>query len=301
MHGDACARYGRARTFVDRLRYFVWPSNPERLRLSEAAERLSEKEKEIQRMPTVQETSIGEQLRALIRLQHIDSRIDQIEKLRGDLPEEIRDLDDEKEGLETRIEKYKQEEQENEAAKLQADKDIKESELLIKRYEEQQLQVRNNREYDALTKEIEAQKQRIEDSQKRTQEIEDNEESHKLAIEAAEARLKELDELLETKREDLKEVLDDTKQEQAALEDRRSEAEEEVDARYLRAYKRLRRRLRDGRAVVPLERGAAAGFAVPPQRQVEIRQGNRIVACEHTGRIIVDSDLYSETVSGMDI
>ena len=252
-------------------------------------------------MPTVQETTIGDQLRALIRLQHIDSRIDQIEKLRGDLPEEIRDLEDEKEGLETRIEKYRQEEKDNEAAKLQAEKDIKEAEQLIKKYEEQQLQVRNNREYDALTKEIEAQKHRIEEAQKKIQEVEDNEESHKLAIEAAESRLGELDELLGTKREELKEVLDDTKQEQSSLEDKRSAAEEDVDARYLRAYKRLRRRLRDGRAVVPLERGAAAGFAVPPQRQVEIRQGNRIVACEHTGRIIVDSELYAETISGMDV
>jgi hypothetical protein len=250
-------------------------------------------------MPTVQETSIGDQLRALVRLQHIDSRIDQIEKLRGDLPEEIRDLEDEKQGLVTRIEKYKQEAEENEAAKIQSDKDIKEAGQLITKYEEQQLQVRNNREYDALTKEIEAQKQRIEDAEKRIQEIGENEESHTLAIEAAESRLEELDDLLATKQKELKEVLDDTKQEQGSLEDKRTEAEQEVDARYLRAYKRLRNRLRDGRAVVPLERGAAAGFAVPPQRQVEIRQRNRIVACEHTGRIIVDSELFGKTVENM--
>lgn len=250
-------------------------------------------------MHTVQETSIGEQLKALIRLQHIDSRIDQIEKLRGDLPDEIRDLEDEKEGLETRIEKLKQEETDNEVAKRRGGLDIDEAEMLIKKYEEQQLQVRNNREYDALTKEIESQKQRIVDAQNRIQEISDNAESHTLAIEAAQARLDDLDEILKSKQTDLKEVLDDTKQEQGALQKKRDEAAEEVDARYLRAYDRLRNRLRDGRAVVPLERGAAAGFAVPPQRQVEIRQGNRIVACEHTGRIIVDSDLYFETVENM--
>lgn len=252
-------------------------------------------------MATVQETSIGEQLKSLIRLQHIDSRIDQIEKLRGDLPDEIRDLEDEKEGLETRIDKLKQEEKENEVAKNRAELDIKEAEGLIKKYEEQQLQVRNNREYDALTKEIEAQKQRITDAENKIQEIDDNAESHKLAIEAAQSRLEELDELLQSKKGDLKEVLDDTKQEQSSLQDQRDEAAEDVDARYLRAYNRLRNRLRDGRAVVPLERGAAAGFAVPPQRQVEIRQGNRIVACEHTGRIIVDSDLFYETVEDMDL
>lgn len=252
-------------------------------------------------MPTVQETSIGEQLRSLIRLQHIDSRIDQIEKLRGDLPDEIRDLEDEKEGLETRIEKLKQEETENEVSKRRAEMDIEEAEMLIKKYEEQQLQVRNNREYDALTKEIESQKQRIVDAQNSIQDISDNAESHAEAIEAAQARLDDLAEILMNKHAELREVLDDTKQEQGALQNLRSEAAEDVDARYLRAYSRLRNRLRDGRAVVPLERGAAAGFTVPPQRQVEIRQGNRIVACEHTGRIIVDSDLFFETIGEMNI
>ena len=251
-------------------------------------------------MPTVQETSIGEQLKALIRLQHIDSRIDQIQKLRGDLPDEIRDLEDEKKGLETRIEKYKQEETENQVGRRRAELDIQEAEGLIKKYEEQQLQVRNNREYDALTKEIEAQRQRITDAQAKILEIDTNVDPHAAAIEAAQARLSELDEVLTTKHGELREVLDDTKHEQAALEERRRQLEEAVDARYLRAYKRLRTRLRDGRAVVPLERGAAAGFAVPPQRQVEIRQGNRIVACEHTGRIIVDSDMFNDTVGEME-
>ncbi len=247
-------------------------------------------------MPTAQETSTGEQLRALICLQYIDSQIDQIEKLRGDLPEEIRDLRDEKIGLSTRIEKYKQEEIQNEEDKKASETGIKDGELLITRYEEQQLQVRNNREYDALTKEVEAQKQRIEEAKKRIEEIDLNEDGHKAAIEEAETRMKELDEVLATKEKDLQEVLDDTKQEQAQLEEKRAEAAKKVDARYLLAYERLRQRLHDGRAVVPIERGAAAGFAVPPQRQVEIRQGNRIVACEHTGRIIVDNDLFVKTI-----
>jgi predicted nucleic acid-binding Zn-ribbon protein len=247
-------------------------------------------------MPTAQETSIGEQMKALIRLQHIDSRIDQLEKLRGDLPEEIRDLDDERKGLETRIQKYNQEKTENEVGRRQAELDIKDAEQLIKRYEEQQLQVRNNREYDALTKEIESQRQRITDAQRRIEDIDNSVEGREVAIAAAQQRLSELDEILGGKRAELKEVLDDTRHEQAGLEAQRDDAEKAVDPRYLRAYKRLRARLRDGRAVVPLERGAAAGFAVPPQRQVEIRQGNRIVACEHTGRIIVDSELYQQTI-----
>lgn len=252
-------------------------------------------------MATAHETNIGEQLRALIRLQHIDNRIDQVQKLRGDLPEEIRDLEDEKAGLQTRIENIKLEQKEVQDGLLQGERDIKEAEQLIKKYEEQQLQVRNNREYDALTKEIEAQKQRIADAQRRIEESEGTEEERNAAIAEAEGRLTELEELLNGKRQELEAVLNETKQEQLELENLREEAEEHVDKRYLRAYKRLRNRLRDGRAVVQLERGAAAGFAVPPQRQVEIRQHNRIVACEHTGRIIVDKELYEETVNDLDV
>lgn len=251
-------------------------------------------------MVTAIETSISEQLRALIRLQHIDNRIDQVKKLRGDLPEEIHDLEDEKVGLETRIENIKQERQDIADARLQAERDIKEAEALIKRYEDQQLQVRNNREYDALTKEIEAQRQRIVDATQKIEETEGSDEQQELAIAEAQARLSELEAVVSTKRDELQEVLGETKQEQAELGALRAEAESHVDKRYLRAYTRLRDRLRDGRAVVMLERGAASGFAVPPQRQVEIRQRNRIVACEHTGRIIVDSELYDETVKTLD-
>ena len=247
-------------------------------------------------MVTATETSIGEQLRALIRLQHIDSRIDQIKKLRGDLPEEIRDLEDEKAGLETRIENIKHEQKTIAEGRLQADRDTKEAEALIKKYDDQQMQVRNNREYDALTKEIEAQKQRISDATRMIEETEGSAELQEAAIKETNERLKELDKLLQSKRADLEAVLDETKQEQSELEAQHAEAETMVDRRYLRAYDRLRKRLRDGRAVVTLVRGAAGGYAVPPQRQVEIRQRNRIVACEHTGRIIVDPELYDETV-----
>lgn len=245
-------------------------------------------------MPT-HDTSTGAQLRALTRLQHIDSRIDQIHKLRGDLPEEIRDLEDEKAGLQTRIENIESDQEETAEMRRKADRDIKEAEQLIKKYEEQQTQVRNNREYDALTKEIEAQKQRITDAEAQLEATEDSAEQFEKDIEEAEQRLQELDDLIKEKSGDLENVLEETKQEENTLEERRDEARDQVDKRYLRAYDRLRNRLRDGRAVVQLERGAAAGFAVPPQRQVEIRQRNRVIACEHTGRIIVDSELYENT------
>ena len=244
---------------------------------------------------TALEHTIGDQLIALIRLQHIDSKIDQIKKLRGDLPDEIRDIEDEQEGLSTRLEKLTQEQKDQEIAKAQAISDVAEAEGLIKKYEEQQLQVRNNREYDALTKEIEAQKQRIIDSNARGEEITASKPLRDAAVEETSTRLNELTQIFNQKKGELEEVLEDTKSEQSDLEKKRAKAENEVDERYMRAYARLRSRVRDGRAVVPLERGAAAGFSVPPQRQLEIRQRNRIVACEHTGRIIVDGDLFNET------
>jgi len=247
--------------------------------------------------PTTAEHSISDQLVALILLQNIDSKIDQIKKLRGDLPEEISDMEDEKAGLTTRLEKLKQEVKDNTVAAGQAENDIKDAEGLIKKYEEQQLQVRNNREYDALTKEIEAQKQRITDATARGEELELQKPAVDASIEEAEERLKGLVAELDQKKGELAEVMEDTKSEQAGLEKQRKKAEKEVDERYVRAYNRLRSRVRDGRAVVPLERGAAAGFSVPPQRQLEIRQRNRIVACEHTGRIVVDGDLFKETVA----
>jgi hypothetical protein len=244
-------------------------------------------------------STIEDQLRALVRLQHIDNRIDQIRKLRGDLPEEIQDLEDEKAGLETRLENYEEEVKEKEVAKRQAELDIKEAEGLIDKYEDQQLQVRNNREYDALTKEIEGQKERISNARETIEEAEKTIQSNESSIEDTRERLSELEAVLGEKKAKLDEVLEDTEDEETTLEEIRAEAEDEVDDRYLKAYSKLRDRLRDGRAVVPLKRGAAAGFAVPPQRQVEIRQRKRIIACEHTGRIIVDQDLYNETVDDM--
>ncbi len=254
-------------------------------------------------MPTTETTSssITDQLRALIRLQHIDSKIDQVEKLRGDLPEEIRDLEDEKAGLQTRIEKANDEEKQAEVQRRKLQMDITESEGLIKKYEEQQLNVRNNREYDALTKEIEAQRQRINQAHADIEAHTERDSSNVLIVEQANERLGELDDLLKEKHSELDLVVEETEKEQESYVTLRDEATEAIDPRYLRAYERLRERLRDGRAVVPIERGAAGSFMVPPQRQVEVRQRNRIVVCEHTGRVIVDNELFNETVESMDM
>jgi len=246
-------------------------------------------------------TSIIDQLRALIRLQHIDSKIDQVNKLRGDLPDEISDLEDERAGLLRRVEKADEEAKQGEVQKRKLLMDITESEGLIKKYEEQQLHVRNNREYDSLTKEIEAQRQRITQAQGELEALAERGEANEVIVAQAKERLEELDTVLTEKRGELGQVVDETEKEQEHYQSLREEAEQAIDERYLNAYNRLRGRLRDGRAIVPLERGAAGSYAVPPQRQVEIGQRNRIVVCEHTGRIVVDDELFHETVEQMDV
>lgn len=251
-------------------------------------------------MATKTTTSIEDQLRALVRLQAIDSRIDQLKKLQGDLPDEIRDLEDEKVGLETRLRQIEEKKKEGDIQQKKLKLDIEESEGLIKKYEEQQLQVRNNREYDALTKEIEAHRQRIENAQKEIEETDVDVTEGEGQVEEIEARLNELEEILEEKRNELDTVVEDTKSEQEGFAKHREEAAEGIEERYLRAYERLRNRMRDGRAVVKIERGAAAGFTVPPQRQVEIRQRDRIIVSEHDGRIIVDEALFAEVENDLD-
>ena len=246
------------------------------------------------------ETKIREQLRALIRLQHIDNCIDSLEQERGDLPNEIRDLEDAIAGLNTRIVNTRNEQEELIMQRRRWEIDIKDAEMLLKRYEEQQPQVRNNREYDALTKEIDAQTNRIAEAKLALEETAGLEEEQGTKIDEAAAQLKNQEEEIGVKRIQLEEVAAATEQKLEELGGHRDLARERVDERYRRAYDRLRRRLRDGRAVVQLERGAAAGFAVPPQRQVEIRQGNRIIACEHTGRIIVDPDMFAESTSDLE-
>ncbi len=251
-------------------------------------------------MATDTTTTIEEQLRALVRLQAIDSRIDQLTKLRGDLPDEIRDLEDEKTGLNTRLAKIDQDKKDGEVQRKKLKLDVAESEGLIRKYEEQQLQVRNNRENDALTKEIEAHRQRIATSLEEIERLETVDTESVDTVDGADDRLAGLDAVIAEKKTELERVVEETRVEQEGYETQRTGAVGHIDDRYLRAYERLRTRLRDGRAVVPIERGAAAGFMVPPQRQVEIRQRDRIIVSEHDGRILVDDGLFREVSAEVD-
>ena len=233
-----------------------------------------------------------EVLQQLANLQYIDSRIDEIKQLRGDLPEENLDIETDIARGESKLNKLKEEEKnlmvEYDNLKLE----VTTSEEKVKKYEDQQLTVRNNREYDALTKEIEVQKQIIENNKARLIEIEKRQESIGPEIEAAEKNLAEIKTLYNAKQNSLEQVMKSTQEEEDVLEAKRDEVEKEIDARYIRNYKRLRNGLNNGIAVVAMDRGAALGMALPPQTQVEVRRMNKIITDESSGRIVVDQSFF---------
>ena len=227
-------------------------------------------------------------LQQLANLQYIDSRIDEIKQLRGDLPEEILDIETDIARNEQKLSRLKEEETnlivEFDKLKLE----ISSSEEKVKKYEDQQLTVRNNREYDALTKEIEVQKQIIENSSSRLLEIEKRQESIGPEVEEAEKKLAEVKTIFDAKTNSLEQVMKSTEEEEQVLINKRDELEKEVDQRYIRNYKRLRNGLQNGIAVVAMDRGAAFGMVLPPQLQVEVRRMNKVIIDENSGRIVVD-------------
>lgn len=231
-------------------------------------------------------------LQQLANLQYIDSRIDEIKQLRGDLPEEILDIETDIARNEQKLSRLKEEETnlivEFDKLKLE----ISSSEEKVKKYEDQQLTVRNNREYDALTKEIEVQKQIIENSSSRLLEIEKRQESIGPEVEEAEKKLAEVKTIFDAKTNSLEQVMKSTEEEEQVLINKRNELEKEVDQRYIRNYKRLRNGLQNGIAVVAMDRGAAFGMVLPPQLQVEVRRMNKVIIDENSGRIVVDQSFF---------
>lgn len=240
------------------------------------------------------ENNILNQLTALVRLQHFDTLIDQNNRLRGDLPEEIRDLEEERASHLAKVEKFNHEKKESEIEQRRSEMEKIESESLIERYQKQQTQVRNNREYDALSKEIENQKMRIREANERIESMRQRDESNVAAQKFIDTRLTDLEGLIAEKQAELNNVLDDTRHEREQLENQREAVTNAVEEKFLSAYMRLRNRLKDGRAVVPVISGAAAGYAVPPQKELDIRQRNQLIFCEHSGRILVDQALFVE-------
>tara|TARA_R110001592_G_scaffold243783_1_gene504967 strand:+ start:209255 stop:210037 length:783 start_codon:yes stop_codon:yes gene_type:complete len=242
------------------------------------------------------EVTVEEKLRALYDLQLIDSRIDRIRNIRGELPLEVEDLEDEIGGLETRMEKLNTDLKEFDL-EVKAKKNlIKESEEKISKYETQQKNVRNNREFDALSKEIEFQELEIQLAEKRIREFKAKMDTKKEAVAQATEKLTERKSHLEFKKSELDNILKETQDEEELLISESKKQQGLIEERLLFAYTRLRNSARNGLAVVPVERGASGGsfFTIPPQRQLEIAARKKIISDEHSGRILVDPELARE-------
>jgi predicted nucleic acid-binding Zn-ribbon protein len=242
------------------------------------------------------EISVEEKLRALYDLQLIDSRIDAIRTLRGELPFEVQDLEDEIAGLETRLAKINDELKEMEAEVKEKKQFIKTCQDNIKKYEEQQKNVRNNREFEAINREMEFQELEIQLTKKRIKEAEVRMDAKKALADEAKARMAERNSHLEFKRGELNEIITETQKEEEVLGKKSAEFSAKLEERLLSAYNRIRHRVNNGLAVVPIERGAAAGsfFVIPPQKQMEVAQRKKIIIDEHSGRILVDPILAEE-------
>ncbi len=236
------------------------------------------------------EVNIEKKLLALYGLQQIDTQVDKIKIIRGELPLEVEDLEDEIAGLETRTEKFSKEIAEFEKVISDKRASIKESESLMSKYKEQQMNVRNNREYDSLSKELEFQELEIQLSEKKIKEaefrIEKLNEDIKIANEQLDMRKEDLD----AKKNELTEIVTETEKEEQELRDESKMHEQHIEERLLSAYKRIRQNARNGLAVVHIERDACGGCfnKIPPQHQLDIRMHKKIIVCEYCGRILID-------------
>jgi len=242
------------------------------------------------------EVSVEQKLVALYTLQQVDSKIDEIRAYRGNLPLEIQDMEDEIAGLETRIANFKEESKKHQREISDYKIKIKETEALIKKYEDQQNNVRNNREYDSLTKEIEYQNLDIQLSEKRIKEITAKDGDVAAKVAQAQLRLTELKSSLKEKKEELHTLVEGTEKEEEQLLQRSAECEKLVEDRLLVAYKRIRKNARNGLAVVGIHNEACGGCfnRIPPQHQLDICTHKKIIVCEYCGRILVDKGIIEQ-------
>lgn len=239
------------------------------------------------------EQKVENTLKALYSLQQIDSQIDKIRIVRGELPLEVRDLEDEIIGLETRVDNFKTEVETIEKVLVEKQESIKNSLVLIKRYEDQQMNVRNNREYDSLSKEIEFQSLEIQLAEKRINEnkiaLESKNEEITISADLLDERKKDL----EVKNGELEDIVTETEKEEKDLGTLSEKQHKFIDDRLLVAYQRIRKNARNGLAVVKIERDACGGCfnKIPPQHQLDIRMHKKIIVCEYCGRILVDDEI----------
>lgn len=244
-------------------------------------------------MATVKDFSFEEKLTSVLALQKIDSKIDEIKTLKGELPMEVKDLEDEIEGLQTRINNINTEINTVEAFIENKTNAKKEAQALIKKYEKQQDNVKNNREFEAINKEMEMQELEVRLNDKHIKDASFELRERTNARVRTEEKINEVEEALGIKRKELEKISVETEKEEQMLAEKSNEAKEKVESRLLSAYERIRSSYRNGLAVVPIVRDSCGGCfnVIPPQRQSEIRQHKKIIVCEHCGRILVDSDL----------
>ncbi len=239
---------------------------------------------------TEQTPSVEQRLKSLYELQTILSEIDRIKTIRGELPLEVKDLEDQIAGLNTRIENYSREIAELEAAVKAEREKILSCQSLITRYNEQMDNVRNNREYDLLHKEVEFQSLEIELAQKHINDHSRAIENRSADIDATRQRLDDMEHILGEKRSELDEIVGETRQEEETLRGKAKQIEEKIDERTLTAFKRIRKNARNGLGIVYVQRDACGGCfnRIPPQKQMEIRMHKKVIVCEYCGRIMID-------------
>ncbi len=235
--------------------------------------------------------SIEKKLKAIWELQQIDSKIDQLNLLKGELPMEVADLEDEIVGLQTRQENIKNEIKAYEGDIVGYKTNIKQSEELQKKYKKQLDSVKNNREFEALNKELEISGLEVLAAQKRIKEAQYHMDQKNEALKQLDATIESRRKDLEFKQKELKTIVNDTEEEEKELMSHRTSLQKDVDDRLAKAYDRIRKNVKNGIAVAPIMRGSCGGcFAkIPPQRQSDIKQHFKIIDCEHCGRILVDN------------
>ena len=251
---------------------------------------------------TEQTLSVEQRLKSLYELQTILSEIDRIKTIRGELPLEVKDLEDQIAGLNTRIDNYSLEIAELESAVKAENEKILSCQSLIQRYNEQMDNVRNNREYDLLHKEVEFQSLEIELAQKNINDHSRAIENRRADIDATRQRLDDMEHILAEKRSELDEIVGETRQEEEALRGKAKTIEDKIDERTLTAFKRIRKNARNGLGIVYVQRDACGGCfnRIPPQKQMEICMHKKVIVCEYCGRIMIDPVLAGVAESQAD-
>jgi len=244
-------------------------------------------------MANVKEYSVEEKLTSLVNLQKVDSKLDEIRILKGELPMEVADLEDEIQGLHAR--QMRIEEEVNGITDFIAQKReaIKEAEALVKKYEKQSENVKNNREFEAINKEIEMQQLEVKLCEKHIKDANEEVSEKAVALEKAKKAIAAKEGVLTTKKGELEKIIASTEKEEKQFNKSAEEARKHVDDRLLASYEKIRKNFRNGLAVVPVERDACGGcfYSIPPQKQSEIKQRKKVIVCENCGRILVDSEL----------